>query len=191
MNKKIILIGAIIFIVISLAAVGTLFYLHSKQFNSIKENGVSFKYLKGFEIKRDGPIDSDGRFGYQIRTKFTYDQSSFGQSMIDIVIPTNNIEKVSGGFYTLEDVLKVKDLKKENYIIPIQEININGHKGEMVKYRLDREYVGDLPTHSVFTFIYLDTKYMNAPITLVYENKDTNPNSLDAAWETILKTLKY
>jgi hypothetical protein len=189
MNKKIILLGAIIFVIISLAAAGTLFYLHSKQFNSIKENGVSFKYPKKFEIKKDGPIGSDGRFGYQIRTKFTYDQSSFGQSMIDIVIPTNNIEKVSGGFYTLEDVLKAN--KIESYIIPIQEININGHKGEMVKYRLDREYVGDSPTHSVFTYIYLDTKYVNAPITLVYENKDTDPGSLDAAWETILKTLKY
>jgi hypothetical protein len=189
MNKKIILPSGIIFIVISLAAAGTLFYLHSKQFSSIKENGVSFKYPKGLGIKKDGPGDLDPRIIYQIRTKFTYDQSSFGQSMIDITIPTNNIEKVSGGFYTLEDVLKAN--KIENYITPIQEISINGHKGEMVKYRLDREYVGDSPTHSVFTFVYLDTKYTNAPITLVYENKDTNPGSLDAAWETILKTLKY
>jgi hypothetical protein len=189
MNKKIILLSGIIFIVISLAAVGTLFYLHSKQFNSIKENGVSFKYPKGLEIKRDGPLDSDGRFGYQIRTKFTYDQSSFGQSMINIVIPTKNTEKVSGGIYTLDDLLKGE--KIENYIIPLKEVEINGHKGELVKYRLDREYVGDFPTHSVFTYVFLDTKYANAPITLEYENKDTDPGSLDAAWETILKTLKY
>jgi hypothetical protein len=189
MNKKIILLSAIIFIVISIAAVGTLFYLHSKQFNNIKESGVSFEYPKGFEIKKDGPADFDTRIIYQIRTKFTYDQSSFGQSMINIAIPTNNIEKVSGGYYTLADVLKANDIT--NYIIPLKDIEINGHKGKMAKYRLDREYVGDSPTHSVFTYVYLDTKYSNAPITLEYENKDTDLSSLDTAWETILKTLRY
>lgn len=61
----------------------------------------------------------------------------------------------------------------------------------MVKYRLDREYNGAHPTHAVFTYVFLDTKYSNAPLTLAYENKDTEQNSLDDAWETIIKTLKY
>jgi len=47
------------------------------------------------------------------------------------------------------------------------------------------------PTHSIFSEVYLSSKYSNAPVRLKYEEKDTDSNSLDAAWETILKTLKY
>jgi hypothetical protein len=190
MKKKIILISAIIFIVISLALAGTLFYLHSKQFSSIKENGISFEYPKGLEIKKDGPTEGVGYISYSVKTKFKYDQSSFKESFISIGIPTRD-NKEEGGLYTLENLLNSSNLKKEDYIIPIKEVNINGRKGEMAKFRIDREPEGDTATHSVFTYIYLDSKYSNAPITLEYENKDTDPNSLDGSWETILKTLKY
>jgi|GEM_PF-5643745 hypothetical protein len=190
MNKKIILLSAMFLIVVSLTVVGSLFYLHSKQFNNIKENGVSFEYPKGLEIKKDGPTEGVGYISYSIKTKFKYDQSSFKESYISIGIPTRG-NKNEGGLYTLENLLNSSNLKKEDYIIPIKEVNINGHKGEMAKFRIDRKPEGDIATHSVFTYIFLDSKYSNAPIILEYENKDTDPNSLDKVWETILKTLKY
>lgn len=176
--------------VVFLIAIGVTGYFRLRSYNIIKEGGISFKYPKGLEIKKDGPSQYTGYIEYLIRTEIKYG-SLPKESGIIVRIPTKNRAEDSGVKLTLSNILQANNIKPENYIAPIKEINTNGNKGEVATYRLDRQLPGDIPVHSIFSEVYLDYKYANAPVILEYEEKDTDQDSLDAAWEMILKTLKY
>ncbi|MFH1193675.1 MAG: hypothetical protein V1661_01630 [bacterium] len=192
MNKKtkIILLSAIILSTIGLLTAGVSAYLYFRPFNVIKEKGFSFKYPKGLDIKKDGPSQYTGYIEYLIRTKIIYGRLPQESSII-VNIPTKDRTKNEGVELTLSNILKANNIKSENYLTPIKEITIDGHKGEMVEYRLDRQLPGDIPVHSIFSEVYLNSSYANAPIMLEYINQDSDPDSLNTAWEMILKTLKF
>ncbi|MCG2686666.1 hypothetical protein L6278_00840, partial [Candidatus Parcubacteria bacterium] len=154
--KKIIKFSIIILSVTILVIAGLYTYLQFRPYNIIRESVVSFKYPKGLEIKKDPPSQDGGYVTYQIRTEFKNTYPS-NESIILIEIPIKDTASQSGGLFTLRSILQANDIKEENFIMPIKEIEINGNEGEMTEYRLDREFVGAPPTHSIFSEIYLNS----------------------------------
>lgn len=186
--KKIIILISVIFTIAILAMASFCAYLYFRPYNVIKERGVSFKYPKGLEIKRDGGGEFNlGYITYEIVVKFKYEYP-VKESGISISIPTRD----DAQSVTLSQTIAMDTtLKPENYLIPLQEITINGNKGVIVKYRDDRVWPGEPSVPGVDTIIHLESKYKNSPVMINYGENDADPDSLDQAWEMILKTLKY
>lgn len=185
--KKIAILSVIALVLVGLIIGGIFAYFNFKPYNTIKEQGVSFKYPKGLEIKKDKLSQDKGYILYSIKTKFIYGHLP-KESLILIQIPT----KDNGRSMTLsESIERDTTLKPEDYLISLRETTINGNKGMMVKYRDDRTWPGEPPMYGFDTIIHLESKYKNSPVALSYNERDTDPDSLDEAWEMILTSLKF
>lgn len=184
--KKIILPISIILAVSILAIASYYTFLYFRTYNIVKDAGVSFRYPKGLEIKRDEYTSA--YITYQIRTEFKYTHYPANEASILVKIPT----KDHGLSMSLaESIERDTTLKTEDYIIPLQETIINGNKGMIVRYRDNRIWPGEPPMHGFDTIIHLESKYNNSPVILLYNERDTDPDSLDKAWEMILSSIKF
>ena len=144
---------------------------------TISNNGTTFSLPKNLHVENLA-ISTDKNY----KSYWIYDQEFPGVigSNIYIYIPINNGESFK----------KLSDRIRPEFAQLILPIIINGHKGEFSTYHLNEQLLGDRPVQAQETTIYLNSNYSNAPIILYYIKYDGG-NSLDDAWEMIIKTLKY
>jgi hypothetical protein len=163
-NNKTLLI---ILILLSVIILGGYFYL--KPYKKISENNYSFYYPKNLFMERSDVTD---RFIiYRI-----YD----------------NINEIRVNFPIKASSRQLFEYIEPQFRSQIEPFELNGHKGEYITYRLDRQLRGDIPVHGQFTVIYLESEFKETPVILEYVHIDNdNNNNLDEAWKLILKTLKY
>lgn len=179
-NKlKIIIIGISI---IAISALGIAGYFYFRPYEVVNKDVYSFKYPKEFDISGGVVIEEANSITYRISNK----KLEGSRSSIEMTLP---IKDANRNFkWTLSEILKGNDAE---FIPLIKNIEINGHKGEMVEYRIDRQLPGDRPIHATHIRLLLDSEYSDMSVWLHYFKDDTDPHSLNKAWEMLLKTLKY
>lgn len=143
----------------------------------VEKNGFSFSYPDNLDIQFAGSTE-DNYANYQITNPAILPENRSG---ITASIPLKNTSSA----FTLAD-----EIKNEADPSKIIKISLNGHQCESVEYRLDTDYPGDIPVHAFRSKIRCATKYETSPFSLDYIKRDTDA-SLDVAWESIRKSIKY
>jgi len=179
---KRIIFSFLIIITLLILIVGARIYFRpdktiSKLSTTISDNGITFSFPKNLYVENLGVTSGKSYKSYRI-----YDREFPGVigSNIRISIPINN-----------NDALKeLRDNLRPEFAAFILPIVVNKHKGEFVTYHLSEQLPGDRPVQAQNTKIYLNSNYANTPLILSYTKYDGG-NSLDDAWEMIIKTLEY
>lgn len=194
MNRKLLYIGLLIILGISIVGFAVFALLRSGPSESltlneltVTENGVSFHYPKSVIHRGSGPKVSSSHYATHDFFATTTD-AVFDVSNIGVAIP---VAPAPGEGVSLSAMQS--NITKEMMDEPpqIEKIVINGHEAE--KMVIDSSKIkgnSGEAKNNVLTLIVLKSKYPDTVITLTYTRYEGD-SSLDQAWEMILGSLNY